>query len=411
MEVRANEILDVAMEIGVNLLQSGAEIRRVEDTIAYICKAYGAKEVDVFAIPSLILATIEVEGETYTTKIKRNIDVNTDLFRLEKYNQLSRKICNERPSLMEVKEEVQRIKNLKDYNIFLLYLGAVFSAGGFAVFFGGTIRDGIAAGLVSILMFMFLRLQKKTFNQFVHTLICALIGGFFSVVACWIGLAENLSYVMSGAIMIIIPGLAIGTSVRDIMSNDILSGSVRLFQAIVSSMAIAAGFSLFAQFYSGDVAMNAEVSWVVVLIASLVSTLGFAILFNNKYKHLPIVSVGGVISCAVYLFTYMGTKDLFAGVMIGSMVSTIMAEILARILKSPTTVFLMPTIIPFVPGATLFFMMYNLINGNMGLFYEKFTDLGLASLGIAVGIILASVFFQIVFKLIKKIKGKICYSK
>ena len=406
MEYKAEEILDVAIEIGVNLLQCGAEIRRVEDTITYICKAYGATTVDVFAIPSLILATIEVDGGTYTTKTKRNLAVSTDLFRLEKYNKLSRKICEQKPSLKEVKEEVNVIKNLKDYNVILLYLGAVLATGGFAIFFGGTIRDGIAAGLVSILMFMFLRLQKKTFNQFVHTLICALIGGFFSVVACWIGLAENLSYVMSGAIMIIIPGLAIGTSIRDIMSNDILSGSVRLFQAIVSSMAIAAGFSLFAQVYGGEVIMDKIVEPWVVLVAAFISTLGFAIIFNNKYNQLLIVSIGGVASCACYLFTFLATNDTFISVMVGSMFSTILAEILARVIKSPTTVFLIPTIIPFVPGAMLFFMMYNLINGNMQLFYENFTGLGLASLGIAVGIILASVFFQIIFKLIRKISEK-----
>lgn len=403
---KAEEILDVAMEIGVNLLQCGAEIRRVEETITYICNAYGASEVDVFAIPSLLIATIVVEGETYTTKIKRNLDVTTDLFRLEKYNKLSRKICKDKPSLAEVKEEVLTIKNLKDYNIFLLYLGAILTAGGFAIFFGGSIRDGISAGLVSILMFMFLRLQKKTFNQFVHTLICALIGGFFSVVTCWIGLAENLSFVMSGAIMIIIPGLAIGTSIRDIMSNDVLSGSVRLFQAIVSSMAIAAGFSAFANLYNGSVEMNSNVSWWVSLISSLVATFGFAIILNNKYKHLPIVSIGGVISCAAYLFSYLFLNNLFISVMIGSMVSTIMAEILARVLKSPSTVFLIPTIIPFVPGAMLFYMMYNLINGNVSKFYEYFTNLGLASLGIAVGIILASVCAQVVIKAIKKIKSK-----
>ena len=150
MSYKAEEILDVSMEIGVNLLACGAEIRRVEETITYICKAYGASAVDVFAIPSLILATIEVDGESYTTKIKRNLDVTTDLFRLEKYNKLSRKICEDKPSLKEVKEEVKRIKELKDYNTILLYLGAVLTAGGFSVFFGGTIRDGISAGIGEI---------------------------------------------------------------------------------------------------------------------------------------------------------------------------------------------------------------------------------------------------------------------
>ena len=408
MEYKAEEILDVAMEIGVNLLQCGAEIRRVEETITYICKAYGASEVDVFAIPSLILATIVVDGESYTTKIKRNLDVTTDLFRLEKYNQLSRKISKEKPSLIEVKERVKTIKELKDYNTFLLYLGAVLTASGFSFFFGGTYRDAISAGIVSIIMFMFLRLQKKTFNQFVHTLICALIGGFFSVVMCWIGLGENLSYIMSGAIMIIIPGLAIGTSIRDIMSNDILSGSVRLFQAIVSSMAIAAGFSAFANLYQGQVVMDGTVEWWVVLLSSLVATFGFAIILNNKYGHLPIVSVCGVVSCAAYFFSNLLFKDIFISVMIGSMVATVLAEILARTLKSPTTVFLIPAIIPFVPGAMLFYMMYSLINGNVGEFNVYFSNLGLASLGIAVGIILASVFAQVVIKTIRKLKSRNC---
>lgn len=404
MEQRVDEILDVAMEVGVNLLQCGAEIRRVEETITYISKAYGATEVDVFAIPSLIVASIVVEGKTYTTKIKRNLDVTTDLYRLEKFNKLSRKICKDTPSLCDVKKEINDIKNLKDYNIFLLLLGAILSAGGFAIFFGGSIFDGIAAGLVAIPMFIFLRLQKKTFNQFVHTLICALIGGFFSVLACWIGLADNLSYVMSGAIMLIIPGLAIGTSIRDIMSNDVLSGSIRLFQALVSSMAIAAGFSAFAQLYSKEILMDANPIWYVVLISSLVATLGFAIMFNNKYKQLPIVSVCGVVACAGYLFSYMIFDNIFISVTIGSIIATLIAEVLARLLKSPTTVFLIPAIIPFVPGAMLFYMMYNLITGNMSAFYVNMNGLLLASLGIAVGIILASVFAQVVIKTYKRFK-------
>lgn len=400
MDYKIEEILDVAMEIGVNLLQCGAEIRRVEETITYISKAYGASEVDVFAIPSLIIATIKLDGQAYTTKIKRNLDVSTDLYRLEKYNKLSRKICETKPSLESVKEEVNLIKNMKDYNIFLLFLGAILSAGGFALFFGGTALDGLAASLVSIPMFLFLRLQKKTFNQFVHTLICALIGGFFSIVMCWMGIADNLSYVMSGAIMIIIPGLAIGTSIRDILSNDVLSGSVRLFQAIVSSMAIAAGFSIFAQLYSGNVTMDATAEWWVVLLTSFVATFGFAIMFNNKYRHLFIVSLSGVASCAAYMFI----DDVFFSVMVGSVVATLIAEVLARILKSPTTVFLIPAIIPFVPGATLFFMMYNLINKNILAFRANLNVLFLASLGIAVGIILASVFAQVVLKTIRKFK-------
>lgn len=404
MEYKAEEVLDVAMEVGVNLLKCGAEIRRVEDTITYISKAYGATEVNVFAIPSLIIATIVFDGRTYTTKVKRNYNVTTDLFRLEKYNKLSRKICQEKPSLEIVRGEIEYIANLKDYNIFILYLGAILSASCFAIFFGGTIFDGIAAGIVSIFMTLFLRLEVIRFNQFVRILLCSLIGGLFSVIMCWIGIADNLSYVMSGAIMIVIPGLAIGTSIRDIMSSDVLSGSVRLLEAIVTSAAIAAGFSIFAKIYGGDITLLSNAKWYVMLISGGLATIGFGIVFNNKYKHLPIVAIGGVLATLVYLIANESSNNTFVGVMCGTVFATLLAELLARILKSPTTVFLIPAIIPFVPGARLFFMMYSLLNSDILSAKSNFNELMLASLGIAVGIILASVFAQIIIKTIKKVK-------
>ena len=404
MEFKAEDVLDVAMEVGINLLKCGAEIRRVEDTITYISKAYGATEVNVFAIPSLIIATIVFEGRVYTTKVKRNYTVTTDLFRLEKYNKLSRKICREKPSLQEVREEVEYIANLKDYNIFILYLGAILSAGCFAIFFGGSIFDGIAAGVVSIFMTAFLRLEVIKFNQFVRILLCSLIGGLFSVIMCWLGIGDNLSYVMSGAIMIVIPGLAIGTSIRDIMSSDVVSGSVRLLEAIVTSAAVAAGFSIFAKIYGGDVTLISSANWAVMLISGGIATIGYGIVFNNKYKHLPVVFVSGVLATLLYLVGLKLSNNSFVGVMCGTVFATLLAELLARILKSPTTVFLTPAIIPFVPGARLFYMMYSLLESDMPNAKANFNELMLASLGIAVGIILASVFAQIVIKTIKKIK-------
>ncbi len=48
----AEQYLYCAMSIGEQLLISGAEVGRVEDTICRICKAYGAERVDVFSITS-----------------------------------------------------------------------------------------------------------------------------------------------------------------------------------------------------------------------------------------------------------------------------------------------------------------------------------------------------------------------
>ena len=60
----AGDILDIALDVGAELLRCGAEVHRVEDTVTRICRAYGAVEVEVFAINSLIVAEIRLSDDS-----------------------------------------------------------------------------------------------------------------------------------------------------------------------------------------------------------------------------------------------------------------------------------------------------------------------------------------------------------
>ena len=72
------KVLKYAMEIGECMLVSGAGVSRVEDTISRICKAYGAKEANVFSITSSIVTTIEDEKGEILTQTKRIRSYKTD---------------------------------------------------------------------------------------------------------------------------------------------------------------------------------------------------------------------------------------------------------------------------------------------------------------------------------------------
>ena len=56
----ADKVLCVALDVGENLLHCGGEINRVENTIERICRAYGAKHVEVFTITSVIVAEVRM---------------------------------------------------------------------------------------------------------------------------------------------------------------------------------------------------------------------------------------------------------------------------------------------------------------------------------------------------------------
>ncbi|HRL32327.1 MAG TPA: threonine/serine exporter family protein, partial [Anaerostipes hadrus] len=99
------KVLKYAMEIGECMLVSGAGVSRVEDTISRICKAYGAKEANVFSITSSIVTTIEDEKGEILTQTKRIRSYKTDFTKLDELNQLSRYMCKELPEEEEQQEE------------------------------------------------------------------------------------------------------------------------------------------------------------------------------------------------------------------------------------------------------------------------------------------------------------------
>ena len=88
----AQQYLSCAMSIGEQLLVSGAEVSRVEDTIRRICIAYGADKVDVFSITSCIIATMSGEDFGVCTQTRRVTGMFNDLHKLDELNQLSRSI-------------------------------------------------------------------------------------------------------------------------------------------------------------------------------------------------------------------------------------------------------------------------------------------------------------------------------
>ncbi len=56
--------------------------------------------------------------------------------------------------------------------------------------------------------------------------------------------AANESLVIIGAIMPMLPGLAVTNAIRDMMHGDLDSGNVKLFEGILTACAIAAGVGL-----------------------------------------------------------------------------------------------------------------------------------------------------------------------
>ena len=120
----------------------------------------------------------------------------------------------------------------------------------------------------------------------------------------------------------------------------------------------------------------------VKLITAVIGTLGITVLFGVHHKRIPFAVLGGLLSCAVYLGLQCCWDNLFACAFAAGMVAAAYSEIMARVLKTPVTIMLLPSIIPLVPGGNLYYAMSSLVFGEA----YNFVDFGLKTVLIAVGI-------------------------
>lgn len=240
----ADNFLRIALDIGEGLLKCGAEVWRVELTIEKICKAYGAEHVEVFSINSVIVATVRMADGQFSNQVRRILDISNHLICLEEYNSLSRYICENRPPIEEIDARIKKIKELRKSPLIMDIIGSVLAAGSFAVFFGGSLRDGVCAGIIAISVALLSRLHFDYFNKMVHTIMMSFVSATLACIAVAIGFGDSMDMINIGTIMTLIPGVYLGNAMRDLLCGDTLSGTIKIVQAVITSVMIAIGYAI-----------------------------------------------------------------------------------------------------------------------------------------------------------------------
>lgn len=248
----SEQLLCCALDIGEQMLISGAEIGRVEDSVRLICTAYGCCRTDVFTITSSMVVSIEDAERKCFTQTRRITGTRTDLTRLDRLNNLSRELCRNTPDYRYVQQRIGDICKSKPYPLWLEALASALIGGSFAIFFGGSLIDGLAAApLGAALRCVTYLLQKLRLNQIFVNVVASFLLSLAAICLVRLGIGQDVNEIIIGNIMLLIPGIALTNSLRDMISGDIMSGLLRFLDAILVAAAIAAGYILAAQFLGG----------------------------------------------------------------------------------------------------------------------------------------------------------------
>lgn len=243
--MQSEQLLPMVLRIGQLLLEYGAEIYRVEDSINRICKAYGAVSVDIFAIPSSLIITIDMGNNKPVTMTKRVFEKEIDLDKVDQINNLSRYICSNKPSNKQIYIMINEIMNRKIYSMPLIIAVYAIIPAIFSLFFGGNFKDSFVAMLIGIIIkFVLNFLYRLDANIIFTNIICSSIGSVIAIMSVRIGFANNYDKIIIGTIMLLVPGLILTNSMRDFMMGDFLAGIIRLIESILVATGIAIGVAL-----------------------------------------------------------------------------------------------------------------------------------------------------------------------
>lgn len=243
--MKTQELVTFVLDIGEQMLISGAEVHRVEDSITRMCNAYGAKYVNVLTITSSIILTVRMHDDEVYTQTRRITSYETDLNQLDYLNNLSRFIVNKKPAIDQIDQSLSEIQTMEVYSPNKQYGIYALIASSFTIFFGGSMLDGIASAVIALVLREMITFVKKVDQNTAFTMfLTSFVVGIVAILAVRYGFGNDLDKIIIGNIMPMIPGLALTNGMKDIINGDTIAGLLRVSEAFVVAISIAFGFGM-----------------------------------------------------------------------------------------------------------------------------------------------------------------------
>lgn len=238
-----NRLLAVASDLGYGLLESGAEIYRVEEAIGRLLHAYGIAQADPFVIPNCIIVSFATPEGEVLTQVRRMPSHGTDVDLLERYYDLGRRLCRETPPLEDAHAALEEIRRTRrSYSLPALLAAYFVGTAAFALFFGGTLRDAFCGGVCGLSVGLALHAMTGLHaNLFFKSMLGSALCAFLALALTSLGLGEHPQIITIGAFMALVPGIIFTNAIRDVMAGDMVAGLSKIADALLTGVAVALG--------------------------------------------------------------------------------------------------------------------------------------------------------------------------
>lgn len=240
-----SEVAQLAIEAGRLLLENGAEIYRVEETMDRICRHYGVASASAFVLSNGIFVTMGDKKEPVYAKVSHIPVGKTYLGKVAAVNQLSREIEGGWHSVGEAQQILSDIRAMPEKRPFMQVLASGAGSGAFCFLFGGNLADTCSAAIAGVVLYLYV---LGISERYLSKIVGIIFGGALVTAVCTVlyacGLGQHLNFMVIGSIMPLVPGVAFVNAIKDIANGDYISGSVRMLDTLLIFFSIAIGVGM-----------------------------------------------------------------------------------------------------------------------------------------------------------------------
>ena len=386
------KILSTILDIGAEMIRSGAETHRVEDSLYRLASAYHFSAPNFWVVPTNIQATVTSKDGQCLTQIRhvRNAGIKFD--RLDSLNDLSRKVCHNPVGADEFERLFHLILEKPVQPLWKSIIAGILSGAAFGVFFNCNVLDTVAAAAASLVItFSRKALMPQENNPLILNFLISVITELVILLCVFNRIGQHTGAITTGVIMLLISGLGVTNGIRDLVHLDTFSGLVNLTASFTGAVGIALGIALplFLLNAPGKMELaGLNPNRLVALSAAMVACFGFSVWMDVRGWKTVVCGLGGLLSWWVFLLLDSHGSGIFLCSLAASAACAAYAQIMARVFKAPATIFVTVSLFPLIPGADLYRMMYGLVIGDYSLARDCGSSMLLTCFGIVLGIMI-----------------------
>ena len=313
---------------------------------------------------------------------------------LGKVVEITNNVLNNKLSFEIAKTEIENIKNQStDYSKVIELLSYMLAAGSFSIILNTNWISAIVATLIGVIVYLITLASRKyryigstleSLVAFVATIITGIVSVYIKDI--------NISMTILSSIIVFIPGMSITTALEEITSKSLVSGTAKLFDALISLFkqffGVVLGLSLLPLFIElkPQLILDDIPNWVN-FIAIPVLSISIMPVLKVRLKDVPLaVITGSICFLTTTLFDFSG---ILVSIFLGTLVAVATSKFFSYLTQSPRLVFLVPGIIMLVPGSKAFIGLSTMF---LGINEVNTTNMGEQVLYIFMGIIGGLVF-------------------